>query len=274
MTSIISGLTLFLTSTAISMTISTIISKSVKSMIEKNYILTLQKLFKPVQYPAKPSRHQSLSNDEIFSIRKTFFNSIYNNTPLSTCKIIHVAGTKGKGSTIEHLSSCLIKNHKKVGIFTSPHIHTARERIKINRDLITQSNLTKYATIALELLKDMDWVVFFDYLLATSLLYFRDEDIQYMILESGIGGRYDSTNFIDNPHVCVITSISLDHQRILGDTIEQIAHQKAGIIKPRSHVFTPSTQVPSVMEVFRKECQQQNAILHEVPINRYSIYYY
>lgn len=87
-------------------------------------------------------------------------------------------------------------------------------------------------------------------------------------MESGIGGRYDSTNFVESPAACVICSISLDHQGTLGETIQEIAWQKAGIIKNRSHVFTPSTQKPEVLEVFRKQCEAMQAVLHVVPVNR------
>lgn len=99
-------------------------------------------------------------------------------------------------------------------------------------------------------------------------MHFGNKKTDWLVLESGIGGRYDSTNFFDNPSACVITSISLDHQALLGESLEQIAWQKAGIIKPKSHVFTPNTQKESVLEVFRKECRKMDATLHEVDICR------
>lgn len=120
----------------------------------------------------------------------------------------------------------------------------------------------------LEALSPQPWVVFFDLLLALAIKYFNEKNVRYMVLESGIGGRYDTTNFVDSPAACVITSISLDHQQLLGDTIEEIAYQKAGIIKQNAHVFTPATQAPSVLEVFRKECVKMEATLHEVPVGR------
>jgi folylpolyglutamate synthase/dihydropteroate synthase len=90
-------------------------------------------------------------------------------------------------------------------------------------------------------------------------------------VETGIGGRYDSTNFVESPAVSVITSISLDHQAMLGNTIAEIAWQKAGIIKNNGHVFTAATQDPRALEVFRQECEEKNATLHVVPVSRYCI---
>ena len=92
----------------------------------------------------------------------------------------------------------------------------ARERIKISRELISQEDMIKYGNMALNLLDNESWTVFFDYLTVIAILYFNDHHVDYIILETGIGGRYDSTNFIDNPALCIITSISLDHQRLLG----------------------------------------------------------
>jgi dihydrofolate synthase/folylpolyglutamate synthase len=185
----------------------------------------LDKLFTIKQYDVKQStRHTDL----LFNLRKKFLNQVFGNSfttskRAANCKIIHVAGTKGKGSTVEYISAGLIGDKKNVGIFSSPHLHTARERIKHNRELISQSDMITSGTKALSLLEGLDWAVIFDQLLATSLVYFGMKDVDYIVLETGIGGRYDSTNFVDNPAACVITSISLDHQTILGDTIEEIA---------------------------------------------------
>jgi dihydrofolate synthase/folylpolyglutamate synthase len=261
----INGLALFLTSTVLTVSVA---SACAKSVAVEDYVSTLSKLFQPVK---APSRHvgEPLTTDQVFQQRRGFFSTLFAKTAISkSCKIVHVAGTKGKGSTIEYISSSLINSGKRVGIFTSPHIHTARERAKINRSLISRASMVKYGKVVLELMKDRPWAVFFDLLLALSILYFDEKGVDFLVLETGIGGRYDSTNFADCPAACVITSISLDHQAMLGDTIEKIAYQKAGIIKPNSHVFTPATQKPSVMEVFRRECAALNATLHEVPADK------
>lgn len=147
-------------------------------------------------------------------------------------------------------------------------MHTARERVRIGREMISQADMVRLGQDSIDFLSEQSWTVFFDLLLALSLKYFSEKGVEYMVLESGIGGRYDTTNFIENPAACVITSISLDHQQLLGDTIEEIAWQKAGIIKPNSHVFTPATQEPSVLKVFRDQCSSVQATLHEVPVGR------
>lgn len=179
--------------------------------------------------------------------------------------------TIGKGSTVAYLSSSISSAGHKVGVFTSPHLHTARERIKINGDLISKTAMTKYGTQAYELLADKSWVVFFDLLLATAILYFGNKEVDYILLETGIGGRYDSTNFLDYCDCAIITSISLDHQSFLGETVEKIAWQKAGIIKKNSIVFTPASQKSSVIQVLQKQCDELNAILNIIPADRNQI---
>lgn len=145
----------------------------------------------------------------------------------------------------------------------------ARERIKINRELISQEDLIKYGNQALHLLENESWTVFFDYLLTISILYFNDHHnkIDYIIYETGIGGRYDSTNFLINPSLCIITSISLDHQRLLGNSIEEIASQKAGIIKNKVPLFISNNQIKSVKNIFQQECIKFNSEIYEVPVN-------
>lgn len=234
--------------------------------LEKEYTSILGRLFKPVRLIP---RHSTGALSEAFLLRKSVFQDLYALSHVChTCRVVHVAGTKGKGSTVEFISSSLVKNGNLVGVFTSPHLHTARERVRVGRDLISQADMIRLGQEAIEFLSEQSWTVFFDLLLALSIKYFAEKKVEYMILESGIGGRYDTTNFIENPAACVITSISLDHQQLLGETIEEIAWQKAGIIKPNSHVFTPATQQPSVLQVFRDECARVQATLHEVPVGR------
>lgn len=238
-------------------------------VLEKEYVSVLSRLFKPVK---AGSRHfnSALPTDELFQLRKAKFDELYRSTHMAqSCKVVHVAGTKGKGSTVEFISSSLIASGQKVGIFTSPHMHTARERIRVGRTMISREDLTRCGEDALQFLSNSSWQVFFDLLLATGLRYFDEQKVNYMVLECGIGGRYDTTNFIENPAACVITSISLDHQQVLGETVEEIAWQKAGIIKPSTHVFTPASQLPSVLKVFQKQCESVQATLHVVPVDRY-----
>ena len=231
------------------------------------YAETLDQLFRAVK---NPSRHSDSSNpDELFARRKEFFKKVYFDEAKlsSSVTVVHVAGTKGKGSTVEYVAAGLRTQGHKVGVFTSPHLHTARERIKIGKQLISRSDLTRLGKSALASMHNFSWTVFFDLLLTTALRYFGEQKVDYLVLETGIGGRYDSTNFLDAVSIGVITSISLDHQAMLGETIEEIAWQKAGIIKPGMHVFTPATQHPAVLRVLLEQSKAAGATLHQVPID-------
>jgi Mur ligase middle domain len=239
-----------------------------------SYMSTLRRLFKvTVKAPSRHSDGTALSTNDLFTLRKDFFKNVCSRAGdgrlLQKAKIIHIAGTKGKGSTVEYISAGLRQGCKgKVGTFTSPHMHSARERIKIGTKLISEADMTRLGNQVLEEMSNISWAVFFDHLVALAMKYFSEQNVEYIVMETGIGGRYDSTNFIDNPAVSVITSISLDHQQLLGETVEKIAWQKAGIIKRNGHIFTPATQEPSVMEVFRKQCEEVNATLHIVPVDK------
>ena len=229
------------------------------------YVSTLKRLFKATfKTPSRHSDSVQLSSLELFEARKSFYQK--HATIRSKPQIIHIAGTKGKGSTVELIAAGLRSHSSKVGIFTSPHLHTARERVKIGTQLISQNDLTRLGNEVLDCMSDISWVVFFDMFLLLAMRYFDEQDVKYVVLEAGIGGRYDSTNYIDTPAAAVITSISLDHQALLGDTIEQIAWQKAGIIKPHGHVFTSAAQNPIALEIIRQHCVDVHAYLHVVPV--------
>lgn len=238
------------------------------------YVSLLKKLFQPVK---SPSRH--LGTTEIFKLRQRFFFDLFQEMKLDqSCSVIHVAGTKGKGSTCEYLAASLTAAGYRVGVFTSPHLHTARERIKIGRQLISMKDLVRDGSEALARLESQSWAVFFDYFLATALLYFgrqsRSQKLDYIVLECGIGGRYDSTNFFPDDvdprrHTCAITSISYDHQAILGETLPEIAWQKAGIMRRGCSVFVTDQQEPEVLQVFREEADKVGSRLVVVPVDRY-----
>lgn len=235
-----------------------------KSKVANEYNTTLESLFRVA---VQPTRH-NISDNDLFVIRKSFFQRLYDScTNLKNTKVIHVAGTKGKGSNVEYISSAIKHCGYKVGVFTSPHLHTARERIRINSSLISKSDVNRLGKIALSNMKNETWTVFFDLILYMAILYFNENSVDYIVLETGIGGRYDSTNFIDNPIACVITSISLDHTSILGNTLTAISRQKVGIVKNNSHLFTLKSQNEEVLDVFREECRALDAHIYEVNIN-------
>jgi len=156
------------------------------------------------------------------------------NNPQSNLKCIHVAGTNGKGSTCAILSSILKEADYKVGMYTSPHLKRFTERIQINGEEITQPELNRLIEKIKPLVTDQ---TFFEVTTAIAFQYFKEQDVDFAILEVGLGGRLDATNVI-TPLISIITHISLEHTHILGKTIEEIAKEKAGIIKENIPVIT------------------------------------
>lgn len=151
-------------------------------------------------------------------------------------KVIHVAGTNGKGSVCAFLSQMLVSAGKRTALFTSPHLVRINERFQINNEPISDELfLSSYESVQ----EQIDGMVrdgyfhatYFELLYATAMVAFQKAGVEYVVLETGLGGRLDATNTIERPVATVITSISLDHTEILGDTIEQIAWEKAGILK-------------------------------------------
>ena len=151
-------------------------------------------------------------------------------------KVIHVAGTNGKGSVCAFLSSMLTEGGKRTGLFTSPHLVKINERFQINNEPVSDEIFLDAYERVMKLVEEMQkdgfyHPAYFELLFAIGMVIFEKAQVEYLILETGLGGRLDATNIVDKPVVTVITSISLDHTEILGDTIEEIAGEKAGIIK-------------------------------------------
>ena len=154
--------------------------------------------------------------------------------PEKTYPIIHVTGTNGKGSTIAFMREMFVAHGKKVGTFTSPHIISIHDRICINGQPIAEEDFVRIANQVKEmektLLETHDQLSFFELLTLIALLYFKEQGVDIVLLEVGIGGLLDTTNVVTG-EIAVITSIGLDHQETLGDSLEEIAEQKAGIFK-------------------------------------------
>lgn len=152
--------------------------------------------------------------------------------PQNDMKFIHVAGTNGKGSTCAMLSSVLMAAGYKTGLYTSPYVRRFNERIRINGESISDEKLVELTDRIRPIAEKMeDKPTEFELITAIAFLYFKEEGCDVIVLECGLGGKLDATNLIDSPLCSLITGISLDHTRILGDTIEKIAMEKAGIIK-------------------------------------------
>ena len=152
--------------------------------------------------------------------------------PQDKLNVIHIAGTNGKGSTAAMLGAVLKAQGYKTGMFTSPFIEVFNERIQINNELISDDELAEYTERIKNLMeKNEAYVSEFAFITAVAFLYFYEKDCDYVVLETGMGGRLDATNIVKNPKLCILTSISLDHMQFLGDTVEEIAEEKCGIIK-------------------------------------------
>jgi dihydrofolate synthase/folylpolyglutamate synthase len=175
--------------------------------------------------------------------------------PHKATKFVHVAGSKGKGSTCEMIAACLTACGYTTGLYTSPHLVDIRERIRIGPDIISRADfllhLGRAAAAAEAVQRKHGEPTYFELLTALAFSYFAEEAIDVAVVEVGLGGRLDSTNVI-TPEVCAITAIQLEHTQILGDTLEKIAREKAGIFKPNVPAITIPQKVSGVLDVFRE----------------------
>ncbi|MFY0600569.1 MAG: bifunctional folylpolyglutamate synthase/dihydrofolate synthase [Cyclobacteriaceae bacterium] len=179
--------------------------------------------------------------------------------PHKSLKSIHIAGTNGKGSSAHSLSAILQESGLKVGLFTSPHLKSFTERARINGTPVAERYVSHFVTDFKEVIEDVN-PSFFELTFGMSMLYFQEQQVDVAVIETGLGGRLDSTNVI-NPEVCLITSIGLDHTDLLGDTLEEIAMEKAGIIKPNTPVVIGADQ-PDILHVFKNKAVESNSVLH------------
>ncbi|HUN82627.1 MAG TPA: folylpolyglutamate synthase/dihydrofolate synthase family protein [Phycisphaerae bacterium] len=181
--------------------------------------------------------------------------------PQKDFRTVHIAGTKGKGSTAAMLSSMLIGNGMKVGLYTSPHIVDVRERITVNDHMISENAFAKTVARVAEVVEKakMELPTFFEFLTAVAFQYFKDQKVDVAVIETGLGGRLDATNVI-KPEVCGITNISYDHMSVLGNSLEDIAGEKAGIFKENVPVIC-APQPKGVKQVLKKAAERVNAPL-------------
>jgi dihydrofolate synthase/folylpolyglutamate synthase len=179
--------------------------------------------------------------------------------PHRRLRAIHVAGTKGKGSTCAMTASVLQAAGYRVGLFTQPHLHTFRERIQINGQLITEQEMVALLEKLRPLIERLPDPSTFEIMTAMAFEYFAEQEVDFAVIETGLGGRLDTTNVIE-PLVSVITSISYDHTYILGDTLEEIAGEKAGIIKEGTPVVC-APQQPEAERVILATCEERHAPL-------------
>lgn len=182
--------------------------------------------------------------------------------PQDRLKFVHVAGTNGKGTTCALLASVLGEAGYRTGLYLSPHVADFRERMQIGGEMIPRTELAVHADRVFAEISEMaargEIVTEFEAITAIAFLYFAARDCDVVVLEVGLGGRLDATNVIAAPLVSVITSISLDHTKILGDTVEQIAYEKCGIVKDGGATVCYPDQKPGAAEVIRRVAAERS----------------
>lgn len=185
--------------------------------------------------------------------------------PQKQLKFVHVAGTNGKGTCSTLVASALKECGLTVGLYTSPYVLDFRERFQINGEMIPKEELIQevevLAPIADEFEKNGDQVTEFEYITALALHWFARRGCDIVVLEVGMGGRFDATNVIDVPEVAAIMSISLDHTAVLGDTLEKIAFEKAGIVKKGGRLVLYPDQAPEVARELAQICKERQVEL-------------
>ena len=225
-----------------------------------NYHQTIEYLF---------SRLPMFSRIGAAAFKKDLTNTItlckYLGDPHQKFKSIHVAGTNGKGSVSHMLAAILQTAGYKTGLYTSPHLRDFRERIKVNGEQIEDDFVIAFTENIKPLIEEIE-PSFFEITVAMAFDYFAKEKVDITVVEVGLGGRYDSTNII-TPELSVITNIGWDHMNILGDSLEKIAFEKAGIIKKSIPVIIGDT-LPETKPVFEKIAGENNAPIHYAKQNR------
>lgn len=182
--------------------------------------------------------------------------------PQEKLEFVHAAGTNGKGTTCALLASVLQSAGYRTGLFISPHVTEFRERIQVNGEMISESALCSLVETVFPEVEKMasegEIITEFELIAALAFLWFAEQNCGIVVLEVGLGGRLDATNVIPRPLVSVITALSLDHTKILGDTIEKIAAEKCGIIKPCGVTVCYPEQPPAALEVIRQTCTERD----------------
>ena len=183
--------------------------------------------------------------------------------PEKSLRCVHIAGTNGKGSTSSMLDSILREAGYKVGLFTSPYIETFNERIMYDGKPIDNDDLCRLVSLVAPIAEAMeDKPTEFELITALGFVYFEEKGCDVVVLEVGMGGRLDSTNVIEDPYLSIITGIALDHEGFLGNTVEKIAYEKAGIIKEGVPVLYGG-ELPVVKDIITEVADEKNATVHQ-----------
>jgi len=222
--------------------------------IEAAYQSTLDYLYSFVDYSLTRSLRYS---PEKFDLGRMAALAQAVGSPHQDYPIIHVAGTKGKGSTCAMIANILEMAGLKVGLYTSPHLIEFTERIQINRQPVSRQRLVELVNVLKPEVAKIERLTTFELTTTAAFLYFSQEKVDIAVIEVGLGGRLDATNIVD-PLMSVITSLSMDHMNVLGDTLEKIAVEKGGIIKPGKPVVV-AHQKPEAAAVLKQIAIERNA---------------
>ncbi len=228
--------------------------------IDARYQQALDYIYSFIDYEREPRPRDAVHYD----LRRMDELLARLDNPHLKTRTVHIAGTKGKGSVAAMMASVLTASGYVTGLNTSPHLHTFNERIRVDGRLISDEELValvdKVRPEAEVVHKKATYgqLTTFEVTTVLGFTYFAQEGADFQVIEVGLGGKLDATNVVSQPEVCVITSISFDHTEVLGNTLTEIATEKAGIIKPSSIVVT-SPQVEEVNQVFEQTCLNHKA---------------
>ena len=228
-------------------------------MTDNAYTRTLREIFAHVDYSRN---RQHPYNAETYNLDRMWDLMARLGHPQDAFPTIHIAGSKGKGSTCAMTASILQAAGYRTGIYTSPHLHTFRERIRIQGQLIPREDLIQLWEALKPVIATLPGTTTFEIITALAFLYFAREEVDIAVIEVGLGGRLDATNVI-TPRAAAITALSLEHTDLLGDDLSAIAREKAGIIKPGVPVIV-APQPPQAMRILETTATQQRAPLVRV----------
>jgi len=236
------------------------VGKVKRRPVFRTYAKAMQYLFAKTDYERQQTLRYNVTTfdlDRMVQLLKKVGN------PHKKTQTVHIAGTKGKGSTATMLAKMIEANSYKVGLYTSPHVTSLHERIAINSRMISKKELlgliNRIQPVIEKMAKQNHSLTFFEIFTALAFLHFADKKVDIAIIETGLGGRLDSTNVVE-PSLVGITSISIDHQNLLGNSLDSIAKEKAGVIKKGVPVVTV-TQEPAAMRVLKKTAHSVKAPL-------------
>lgn len=192
--------------------------------------------------------------------------------PQKDLRFVHIAGTNGKGSVLAYLSTVLTQAGYRTGRYLSPHLCSVRERFQVDGQMISRENFVRHLTAVAEAAEEMADAgvgrpTYFEVGTAVAMLHFRETNCDIVVLETGLGGSLDATNVVETSVLEIITSISRDHMEVLGDTLEKIAGEKAGIIKPHTMVVS-ARQEPEAARVLEEVCRARQCTLDTVDLDQ------